>query len=128
MFSGDIRYAWGGFFSGTWDSLRLIGALRPGYRFSTELQYTRSNINLPEGSFSTDLVRFRLGYSFNPRMFLNALIQYNSEDDQILSNIRFRLIHRPLSDLFLVYREQRDVERDRTDRAVIVKYTHLFNF
>lgn len=128
ILSGDIRYSWGGFFSGTWNSTRLIGTFRPSYRFSSSVQYERSNIDLAEGSFTTDVVSFRLGYSFSPRMFVNALIQYNSEDDQILSNVRFRLIHRPLSDLFLVYRDQRDVGRDRTDRALILKYTQLFNF
>ena len=70
----------------------------------------------------------RVGYSFNPRMFLNALIQYNNDTRQVSSNIRFRFIHRPLSDLFLVYNEQRDVLLGRNDKTLTLKYTHLFDF
>ena len=48
----------------------------------------------------------RVGYSFNPRMFLNALIQYNSDTRQVSSNIRFRFrfIHRTeaLSDRIII--------------------------
>ncbi|OFW09274.1 MAG: hypothetical protein A3H27_03700 [Acidobacteria bacterium RIFCSPLOWO2_02_FULL_59_13] len=92
------------------------------------MDYERNNIQLREGSFATDLVTMRVAYSFNPRMFLNALIQYNSDTNQVSSNIRFRLIHRPLSDLFIVYNEQRDNQRDLTDRTITLKYTYLFDF
>ena len=42
------------------------------------------------------------------RAVLNACFQYNADTDQISSNIRFNIIHRPLSDLFLVYDDRRD--------------------
>jgi hypothetical protein len=64
-------------------------------------------VDLPSGAFSTDLVNTRINYSFSPRMFLNALIQYNSTLDEISSNIRFNFIYKPLSDIFLVYNERR---------------------
>ncbi|MBI3939651.1 MAG: hypothetical protein HY315_02345, partial [Acidobacteria bacterium] len=45
------------------------------------------------------------------------------------SNIRFNLIHHPLSDLFVVYNEVREVSgARRTDRAVTIKFTHLLSF
>jgi hypothetical protein len=59
-------------------------------------------------------------------MFLNAFIQYNSETDAWLSNVRFNLIHRPLSDVFIVWNETR--AQGLTARSVIVKYTHMFAF
>ena len=62
-------------------------------------------------------------------MFLKALIQYNSDRKLVTSNIRFNFIHHPLSDLFLVYNEQRDVSGvGKTDWAISVKYTHLVAF
>ena len=87
---------------------------------------TRNIINLPQGTFAADLERFRLDWSFTPRMFLNAFVQYNGEADTWLSNIRFNLIHRPLSDIYVVWNETRlpgDIRR-----ALMLKYTHLIAF
>jgi hypothetical protein len=62
-------------------------------------------------------------------MFLNALIQYNNARKQVTSNVRFDFIHRPLSDIFLVFNESRDVSGlGRTDRVVTLKYTHMLAF
>jgi len=62
-------------------------------------------------------------------MFANALVQYNTDNRQWTSNLRFNIIHRPLSDIFLVYNERRD---DRTglmlSRAVIAKMTYMVAF
>ena len=45
------------------------------------------------------------------------------------SNIRFNIIHHPLSDLFVVYNDTRDTRRGQiAGRAFIIKLTHLFNF
>ena len=61
-------------------------------------------------------------------MFVNALLQYNTDSRQWSSNLRFNIIHRPLSDFFLVYNERRDERTDRIDRAFIAKMTYLFAF
>jgi hypothetical protein len=61
-------------------------------------------------------------------MFLNGLVQYNNVTDEWNSNIRFNFIHRPLSDLFIVYNDLRDETGAMKNRALIVKYTHLLSF
>ena len=62
-------------------------------------------------------------------MFLNALLHYNTDARQWSSNIRFNIIHRPLSDFFFVYNEHRD---ERTglmqDRSLIAKMTCMVAF
>ena len=35
-------------------------------------------------------------------------MQYNETTDEVQTNVRFNLIHAPLSDVFLVYSERRD--------------------
>ena len=70
----------------------------------------------------------RVNYNFNTKMFVNALLQYNTDNRQWSSNIRFNLIHRPLSDLFLVYNERRDERTNTTDRAFVAKMTYLMAF
>ena len=44
------------------------------------------------------------------------------------SNLRLNIIHRPLSDIFLVYNERRDERLGRIDRALIAKMTYLVAF
>jgi hypothetical protein len=124
---GDIQ--WGTFYTGDIRTFNLTGTFRPSYRWSAQARLSNSQVDLPGVSYSTRVFRTRFDYAFNTKMFLNALIQYNSSRKQITSNIRFQLIHRPLSDLFLVFNEAREVTgARRNDRAVTIKYTHLLPF
>jgi hypothetical protein len=62
-------------------------------------------------------------------VFLNALVQYNSDARLWSSNIRFNIIHRPLSDFFIVYNERRDERTGQMlTRAVIAKMTYMVAF
>jgi hypothetical protein len=113
-----------------WTGSQRTGSANVRYRFSGHLAasatVSRSYVELPEGSFTGDLVGMRLDWSFTPRMFLNAFVQYNGEADAWLSNIRFNLIHRPLSDIYVVWNETR--LPGGTRRALLLKYTHLIAF
>ncbi|MBI4484067.1 MAG: carbohydrate binding family 9 domain-containing protein [Acidobacteria bacterium] len=126
---GTLEFRKGEFYSGKLTTVLTAGTFRPNDRFSLEGRYTLNEARLLQGSFTTRLLSLRINYSFSTRMFLNGLFQYNSDRRQVSSNIRFNFIHRPLSDLFMVYNEQRDVSgAGRTDKALIVKYTHLLAF
>jgi hypothetical protein len=113
-----------------WTGRQRTGSANLRYRFSAHLaasaSVARSVVELPAGAFTADLVGLRLDWSFTPRMFLNAFVQYNGEADAWLSNIRFNLIHRPLSDVYLVWNETR--QPGDTRRALLLKYTHLLAF
>jgi len=127
MFSGSGEVTTGTFFDGDKDTYRATGKFQTP-QFRAQVSWRHDNIDLPSGVFATDLVTTRLDYAFNPRMFLNTLIQYNSDLQEISSNIRFNLIHRPLSDLFLVYNERRTSTGEVTERALIAKLTYMFSF
>ena len=74
-----------------------------------------------------DLLTGRVNYFFNTKVFVNALVQYNTDAQQWSSNVRLNIIHRPLSDIFLVYNERQDSRTgDLISRAVIAKMTYLF--
>jgi hypothetical protein len=119
----------GTFYTGDITQTTITGSFRPNYRFFVENRYTRNDVELREGSFSTHLFRTKMDYYLSTRMFLNAFLQYNSDRKQVTSNIRFNFIHRPLSDLFLVFNEAREVSgARRTDRALTIKYTHMIAF
>ena len=128
MFSASVMLRRGDFFDGHKNSYQLDFAFRPNYHFATEVNWSRENLELPSGDFTTHLVTTRMNYSFTPHMFLDALIQYNSTAQEIASNIRFNFIYQPLSDLFLVYNERRSTTGDVLDRAIILKLTYIFDF
>jgi hypothetical protein len=95
------------------------------------LQRNDITLPLPMHDFVTNLVTSRIGYAFNTRTFLDTLVQYNTDLKQFSANVRFDLIHRPLSDLFVVYNEQQLTDQTtpvNTGRGLILKYTHMFAF
>ena len=129
MFSGFAEWREGGLYDGNRTSRGVGVAFSPDARFLADISWDHSDLDFPTSEpFSTELLSTRINYSFNTRVFLNALIQYNSRDGFVSSNIRFRWIHSPLSDFYIVYNESRIPEGDVIDRALILKLTYLFNF
>jgi len=119
----------GPFYDGDRRSIAVGPSVRVDETFNAAVNLQVNDISLSTGSFVTKLVTTRVNYNFNTKMFFNALIQYNSDNHQWTSNLRFNIIHRPLSDFFLVYNERRD-ERSGIllSRAVIAKMTYLMAF
>ena len=103
--------------------------LHPNEKLNASLTLQFNDVSLPTVSYLQTLTTARLNYNFNTKMFLNALLQYNTDTHQLSSNIRFNIIHRPLSDVFFVYNEHRD---ERTglmqDRSFIGKVTYMMAF
>ena len=124
VLSGSAAVRTGSFYDGDKDSYSLGVRFQPNYHFTADVSWDHDEITLPSGDFTTNLVNTRLLYAFNPRTFLNALIQYNNTVREIESNIRFNFIHRSLSDLFLVYNEVRATTGEVRERAFIAKVTY----
>ena len=102
-------------------------------RFSLEPGLSLNWIDLPQGSFVTQLVTTRATYTINPAMFVSALVQYNSSNNGLSTNIRLRWEYQPGSELFIVYNEQRDTLTPQAfpeleNRTFIVKVNRLFRF
>ena len=124
--SGRISFGGGEFWTGRERRVNGNLRLRINAKFATNATFRRSVVTLPQGSFTADLVGVRLAASFTPRMFLNVFIQYNGETEAWLTNIRFNLIHRPLSNIYLVWNDTRVL--GNAQRALMLKYTHLVSF
>jgi hypothetical protein len=96
---------------------------------TADLTYDRNQVDLPGGSFATNLLRTRVTYAFSPRAVVRSFIQYNADTHQVSSNFRFNWTHHPLSDLFIVYNDARDTVTGLTrERTFTVKLTNLFSF
>jgi hypothetical protein len=127
--SFNNRYSQGEFYDGTRRAYTLGPSLRLNENFNAALNVQIQDIQLSTAEYVSTLVTGRVNYNFNTRMFVNALLQYNTDSRQWSSNVRFNVIHRPLSDFFLVYNERRDERSgELLDRAVVAKMTYLWAF
>jgi hypothetical protein len=123
------RYGVGTFYDGYKHTYSGGTALRVNARLNAGLNWSRNVISLSQGAYTTDLISGRANVSFSTRMFLNALLQYNTDARQWTSNVRFNVIHRPLSDFYFVYNDRRDTRSSALiDRALIAKVTYLMAF
>jgi hypothetical protein len=127
--SGTVSASAGEFWDGTSRSISGSVNLRPSHHLNVAATLNRNTAQLPSGDFSTTVVGARVFVGFNSNTFLSSFLQYNATTNQFSANTRFNLIHRPLSDLFVVYNERRDTATDGLiDRALVVKFTNLFEF
>jgi hypothetical protein len=133
------QFSWdsGGFYGG--HKTTYIGVV--AYKFRPQVQVTynfeRDNLQLPvpNGNFSTELHGINLFVAAGRNLYSNSLIQYDNVSRQFQTNIRLRWIHRPGSDLYLVYNtthtfmdvlDSRAVPADQ--RAAVLKLTYLVGF
>ena len=129
--SASLVLTTGGFWNGTQKSAKIGIVYRPSYHLTFDAALQRNDISLPlpMHDFLATLVTSRIGYAFSTRTFLDTLLQYNTDLRQFSANVRFDLIHRPLSDLFVVYNEQQLTNQPvPAGRGLIVKYTHMIAF
>ena len=132
-FSGTVSLQRGGFFSG---DITAVGYRRGRIEITPQLSVepgvSVNWIELPEASFTATLATSRVTYTFTPRMFFSGLVQYNSSNSTLGTNLRLRWEFQPGSELFVVYNDQHDTELRGTpileNRAFIVKATRLFRF
>jgi hypothetical protein len=129
--SVSMNMTGGDFFGG--DLLRFGGSLSlaPTPSLGITAGFDRNDVALPSGSFTADVTSLRLTWSLNTRVTTNALVQYNGLTDEILTNIRLNVIHRPGSDIFVVLTEDRlrdGADWFTEDRGLVVKLTYLLRF
>jgi hypothetical protein len=129
--SGSGRLTVGNFWSGSQRTAQISLLYRPTYRmlFDFGMQISDISLQLPQAAFTTTLATLRVGYSFSSNMFLDTLVQYRNDVHQFSANVRFNLIHHPLSDFFIVYNESQFTDAATTaGRGIVVKYTQMFSF
>ena len=127
---GRLNYSPTDFYGGTRQSTTAAGGFRATSQFAAELQYNRNDVDMPWGKFLVNLTTLRVDYTFSPRMTIRSLTQYNSSTHEVSNNIRYNFIHRPGSDLYIVYNELRQTGLPadifaQKDRQVVVKLNYL---
>jgi hypothetical protein len=128
-FSMSLRYGAGGFYDGYRRNYTVGGTFRMNEHVNVSLSDQINDIELGSGAYMTHLVTGRINYYFSTKVFVNALVQYNTDTRQWSSNARLDIVHRPLSDIYLVYNESHDSRTGALmSRAIIAKMTYLLAF
>ena len=110
------------------------GRIELATRFSLEPSASINWFHDTLGSPTTRVLRSRVTYTFTPRMFVSALLQYNSATDVFGTNLRWRWEYSPGSELFVVYTDDHNTELPTgrlstlQDRGLVVKLNRLVRF
>jgi hypothetical protein len=118
-----------------WDGhlYTTVGVLqaRAGSRLSLSASYTRSDVSMPGGAFLAHVTGLRVGWTQSTRLTAAGYLQYDSLNRRFIGNFRLNFIHRPGSDLYLVFNEERGETADPwvlVNRGLAIKLTYLVRF
>lgn len=128
-------WTWGGFYSGVQFTPSADIVYRYQDKLVTTLRVNYFDVRLDEGSFKTAVVGLNTSYSFTPRIYLQANVQYNDDTEDLGTNIRLGWLDTAGTGLFIVWNDTNHRgSLDRTgilagpkQRQLVIKYSRLFN-
>jgi hypothetical protein len=120
----------GQFFSGTRKggstsvSFQLGGALAG----AVALEYNRIDLPGPGGKFDATVLSGRIGYSFSPTLFVQSLMQYNTQTTVWSGNLRLGWVDTAGTGLFIVFNERQSdrlggLTSSLLERTVSIKFS-----
>ncbi len=123
-----------------YDGWQLAMGTHPEWTVSPHLSLSGSyNFNrgwFPERdrTFTAHLLGLRAKVAFNTRLSTSAFVQFNSADHEVGVNLRLRYNPREGTDLYLVYNDLLNTDREReqlalplsSERSLLLKYSTTF--
>ena len=128
--SSDIRVQYGQFFNGTLfnASNTLNFRAQPWGNFGITYNYNKVELPGEFGSAGLHLLRTNVQISFSNSMFLTSSLQFNSQSENYNFFTRFQWRYRPMSDIFLVYTDNYEMNGlGLKNRQVVFKATYWLN-
>ena len=128
--SYSVETTYGDFFNGERFSLEGQFNLRIQPKAFISMQVNYDKISLPDPYPSADiwLIAPRFELTFSRSLFLNTLVQYSNQRDNLGINARLQWRFAPLSDLFFVYTDNYYVNQfSPRFRSVNLKLTYWLN-
>ena len=132
--SGKVGFSKGGFYDGDRTSVNGNVQLRPSHHLALDFGVQHNALNLGGSEFTADLFTGRFRYAYSTKLFLMGFVQFNESTDDLVTYMRLNFVHAPLSDIFLVFSERRNVANgvfngsQVLDRMVTAKITRLIAF
>ncbi|MDX1618754.1 MAG: DUF5916 domain-containing protein [Balneolaceae bacterium] len=136
-FRPELELVVGGFFDGSKSTVGLSTEwnLSSHLEIANEYEFNKVRFDRIADDFNTHLARLRLKTVLNTQLSLTSFIQYSSEVEKVTVNGRFRYNFGEGNDLWIVYDNVINRERNRaglprlpiSDRqALLVKFTYTF--
>ena len=130
--SGTVVLAHGSFYDGTLTEVTWRGRLDISPQLIAEPTMSFNHVAGPYGRGETNLLGSRVTFTVTPRMFVGALVQYQSRTQSVATNVRLRWEYQPGSELFVVYSDGRSTIAPGfpalDNRSVVIKVTKLFRW
>ncbi len=121
----------GEFYDGDRFSATPQMTIRFSENFTLRPEFSYNKVDLPAGSFTSNIARVRAEVSFSERVLTDALAQYNSVTEEFEMFARLRYIYRIGDNFYLVYRQARRYDGGFVgpmDQSVVGKMTFSFGF
>ncbi len=128
--SADLVFGFGNFFNGTRmnTSTGLNFRAQPWGNFGISYDYNQVKLPGAYGESNFHLLRTNAQISFSNTMFLTSAVQFNSQSENYNFFTRFQWRYRPMSDLFLVYTDNYEMDGlGLKNRQVVFKATYWLN-
>jgi hypothetical protein len=101
-------------------------------RLSATYQLNRIDFSSRDVAFTSHIVRARTEFTLSTKTSFSAFVQYNSSQDLVAVNARFRYNPREGNDLYIVWNESLNSDRFSLapvppltrERVILVKYSH----
>ena len=135
-FKIPVSFEYGSFFDGTNFQLRLSPEWSINEHFTLEGSWRMNYLNFNDRDLSEwiNVPQFRLNWAYNLHLSGSITGQYNSLSDQIFASARIRYNFKDGSDLYLVYNQGYNSDRNMVnprlpyynDQLFAMKYTYTF--
>jgi hypothetical protein len=123
-----------------YDGNRVSASFSPAWsvsryaRLSATYEINHIDFSSRDLTFTSHILRARTEFTFSTKTSFSAFVQYNSNQDLVAVNARFRYNPREGTDLYIVWNEALNSDRFSLDpvppltqeRAILVKYSHTF--
>lgn len=119
----------GQFFNGYLYSISGMTTYRLQPYALVAVNFSLNKLDLPSPYAQSNLIQLgpRLDLTFNKKLFLTALFQYNNQTDNVNINTRLQWRFKPVSDVYLVYTDDYTSGFQAKNRALIAKLTYWLN-
>jgi hypothetical protein len=138
--SNKLVFGVDGFAGSFYDGTRFTIGTEPSWNVGSSLQlglrYEHNFLSFKNRgqSFNGGVAGFKVLVMISTKLSLSTFIQYNSAENSLISNFRFRFNPREGNDFYVVFNEgrstYRDIENPRlplfNNRSVLLKYTYTF--
>jgi hypothetical protein len=133
--SARLRSSYGNYYTGKRLGIGPTIILKNILKINADIDFDYNHVQLADGSFDIRTIGCRLYYYLSTNLFIKAYLQWkddkkaNDGNRIALSNILFRWIYRPGSDIYLVYNEGWDIGplgNHLSNRSVFLKFTYFW--